>query len=380
MKKALVVASVASMIDLFNRDNIIILKDLNYEVHVSANFNYGNITSKERVNKFKKELKDNGVIVNDVPIPRKITSIKDIFVSYNLLKKDISNEGYDMIHCQSPIGGVLCRIAAIKARRCGTKVIYTAHGFHFYKGSSLVNWLVYYPIEKLCSFFTDIAITINSEDYKISKKMHASKNYCIPGIGIDNAKIENIKIDIKDYRQKFGIDDDDFVFISVGQLSKRKNHKVVIEALSKINDSKVKYIIVGLGELENYLKNIVKQKGLENRIIFTGYREDVIELLKMSDAFIFPSKQEGLPVSLMEAMSAGNIIVCSKIRGNVDLIEDKINGYVFELNSFQTLLNSMNSVIHNRKSKRMQDINKIKILKYDKKVVNSLMRRIYNEI
>lgn len=377
-KRALMLASVASMIDLFNMDNIKILKDLGYKVDVACNFEEGSITSQERVNEFRKELEENGIHTYQLPIPRSVSKVKQIFDSYKLTKKLVEKNKYQIVHCHSPIGGVICRLACRKARKYGTKVIYTAHGFHFYKGASKKAWMIFYPVEKFCSKYTDILITINKEDYNRAKKFKAKKIEYVPGIGIHTKELQETEVDKAAKRQELGLTEEDFVIMSTGQLSIRKNHEVIIRALAKINEQNVKYLIVGFGELENYLKNLAKELNIEDRIVFAGYRNDVKEILHAVDAFAFPSLQEGLPVSLMEAMAVGLPIVCSNIRGNVDLIENNINGYLYRNDDIEGFAEGINKLVNN--SSDMSRNNLMKIRKFDIAFVGESMKKIYINI
>lgn len=329
-KKALMTASVASMIDLFNMDNIHILQELGYEVQVASNFEFGSITSQERVNAFRKELEAAGIRTYHIPIPRSISDIKNIIVSYRQLRQLCHKEQYEIVHTQSPVGGVVARLAARKLRKRGTRVIYTAHGFHFFHGAPKKNWLLFYPIEKYCSKYTDILITINQEDYSRAKKFHAQKVCYVPGIGIDTEKFCADTGMREELRRDFGFGADDFVVMSVGQLSKRKNQETVIRAMAVTADSHIKYLVVGLGECQDADQKLIEELGLSGRVILAGYRSDVKELLHMADCFVFPSLQEGLPVSLMEAMAAGVPVVCSRVRGNTDLVADGIEGRLVE--------------------------------------------------
>ncbi|MBO5372849.1 MAG: glycosyltransferase family 4 protein [Lachnospiraceae bacterium] len=329
-KKALVTASVASMIDLFNRDNIRILQELGYEVEIASNFAFGSITSQKRVDAFKQEMENKGIRVIHVPIPRSITDIKHIISSYKQMKKLIREEEYALVHTQSPIGGVVARLAAKKWRKKGTRVIYTAHGFHFFNGASKASWLLFYPIEKLLSKGTDVLITINAEDYERAKKFSAKRVCYVPGIGVDVDKFRKPTENREALRQEFGFAEEDFVLLSVGQLSKRKNQETMIRAMAQISDRNVKYLVVGLGEMEEADRKLIMELGLKDRVILAGYKDNVDELLHTADAFVFPSLQEGLPVSLMEAMAAGLPIIASKIRGNTDLITDGMEGMLVE--------------------------------------------------
>lgn len=374
-------ASVASMIDLFNMDNIKILKDLGYEVHVACNFEYGSITSQERVDEFRKELEDDGIKTFHIPIPRSISAVKNIIRSYKLMKKLCQENKYQIVHCHSPIGGVIARLACRKSRKNGTKVIYTAHGFHFFKGAPIRNWMIFYPIEKICAKYTDCLITINKEDYELAKKFNNTNVEYVPGIGIHTEEIKNIKVDRKSKRAEFGFKDDDFVLASVGQVSKRKNQEVIIKALATVSNKHVKYLICGFGELEEYLKNLTLQLNLEDRVLFAGYRSDVKELLYASDCFVFPSLHEGLPVSLMEAMCVGLPIICSNIRGNTDLIEDGKGGYLVEPHDVDGFAESIDKVINEVKlCKEFGEYNVQEVVKYDKENVEKQMANIYTSL
>lgn len=376
-QKVLFLASVASMIDLFNKDNLQILMEKGYEVDVVANFQEGSITSKERVSQYWNELKKKGVKPYDVPIPRSIYKIRDIITSYRFVKELVNQNNYKIVHCHSPIGGVICRLACIRARKQNTKVIYTAHGFHFYKGARLTSWLVYYPIELICSRFTDMLITINKEDYIRAKKYFSCDVEYVPGIGIHVTEFSDVSIDRIKKREELGLSKDDFVFMSTGQLSKRKNHSIIIKALGLIDDSNVKYMIVGFGELEDELKKLCEQLGLRERVVFLGYREDVNELLHVSDAFAFPSLQEGLPVSLMEAMATKLPVVCSNIRGNVDLIVNNEGGYVCEPKDVDAFAEAMKKII-STKTFMMGNININVMQEYDSKIINQRMKKLYD--
>jgi glycosyltransferase involved in cell wall biosynthesis len=327
-KKCLIVASVSSMIGQFNMPNIDLLLSMGYKVTVAANFSFGNTFNNSHAEDLWDVLKDKNVDVYNIKFYRNIFSFKNI-TAYKQIKKLIANNNYELIHCHSPIGGVVTRLAAKKHRKNGTCVIYTVHGFHFYKGAPILNWLLYYPIEKWLSKYTDALITINHEDYDLAKqKMKAEKIYYIPGIGIDTEKFANPATDLERKRKELKIPSDATVLISIGELSKRKNHQAAIKAVNKIKSNKLYYIICGEGKLESKLRNLCKKFKVENRVLFLGYRSDTVDLLHMSDIFIFPSLQEGLPVALMEAMAAGLPCVASKIRGNTDLIKHNKGGFL----------------------------------------------------
>lgn len=323
-KKVLFTATITLHIKTFHLPYLKWFKEQGYEVHVAAKNDFIN---------------EPCIIPNcdkyyDIKFARFPFSKVNIN-AYKELKKLIQENNYDIIHCHTPVAGVLTRLAAKNSKN--TTVIYTAHGFHFFKGAPLVNWLIYYPVERFCARYTDKLITINKEDYKRAKRFKLHKNgkvYYVPGVGINLEKIQNLKVDIKQKKTEIGILEDIPVLLSVGELIKRKNHETVLKALSQIKDKNFVYLICGRGVLMEHLQNLTKQLGLESEVKFLGFRKDIAEICKTADLFIFPSYQEGLPVALMEAMAAGLPVIASNVRGNRDLIEKE---NLFEPNDVKTL-------------------------------------------
>ena len=249
--------------------------------------------------------------------------------AYRQLKRVIDEGEYDLIHCHTPVGALLTRLAAGKARRKGTKVIYTAHGFHFFKGAPALNWLVYFPAEWLCGFLTDVLITINREDYDFAQKhIHAGKVCYVPGVGVDMDRLGGSR---ETARKKLGIGNEEFVLLSVGEMTENKNHRLALQALALLEEKPIRYVLVGRGERMEALQAQARELGITDRVIFTGYRNDVAELYPAADAFFFPSFREGLPVALMEAMASGLPAIVGKIRGNTDLIDDGVEGLYMPL-------------------------------------------------
>ena len=237
------------------------------------------------------------------------------------LKALVSEQGYDIVHCHTPVAAMCTRLACRKARKQGTKVFYTAHGFHFYQGAPILNWLVYYPVEKVCSYFTDVLITINQEDHALAKKRLRAKHIAyVPGVGLDLEKFSQSTVEKCAKRQELGIPNDATLLLSVGELNENKNHETVIRAIA---DMDVYYMIAGIGEKKEQLQALVEELNLTDRVKLLGYRTDVAELYRACDIFVFPSFREGLSVSVLEAMASGLPVVCSRIRGNTDLIDEK---------------------------------------------------------
>ena len=231
---------------------------------------------------------------------------------------------YDIVHCHTPLASMATRFACRKLRKQELKVIYTAHGFHFYKGAPLKNWLIYYPIEKICSRWTDVLITINKEDYqRAQKKLKAKDVKYVPGVGIDVERFAKTTVDRDKKLSELGVPADAIVILSVGELNKNKNHQVVVKALGKIKNPKIHYLIAGDGDQKDHLEKLAKKLNVNVHLL--GYRRDVAELYKVADLLVHPSFREGLPVALMEAMANGLQIVASEIRGSRDFFSKDKN-------------------------------------------------------
>ena len=242
---------------------------------------------------------------------------------YKRLKKIIDEGEYALIHCHTPVGGMLGRICARQARKRGTRVVYTAHGFHFFTGAPLKNWLLFYPAERWLARYTDLLITMNDEDYRHAKRFPAKQVEKIHGIGIDLDRFD-APVDRDAVRSEIGVPQNAQAVICVGEHIPRKNHEIVLKAVQKLPNAWL--LFGGTGELEDDLKALAKELGMSDRVLFLGFRRDVPALLMASDLFCFPSFQEGLPVSLMEAMAAGLPCAVSDVRGNRDLIRQNEGG------------------------------------------------------
>lgn len=292
--------------------------------------------------------------------------------------KQLAERGkYDIVHCHTPVAAACTRLACRKARRSGTKVFYTAHGFHFYKGAPLKNWLVYYPVEWVCAHWTDTLITINQEDFELAKKhMHAKSVVYIPGVGINIEKFSNVSVNKAQFlleNSPVSISDDDMILLSVGELIERKNHESVIKALAKIKDQNWKYFICGKGALRNHLESLVHNIGLTDKVIFLGYRADVAKWYAVSNLFVFPSFQEGLPVALMEAIASKTLTICSNVRGNIELISEE---FTFHPTDISGILGKIEFALSSPKDEIVEK-NYNNLRKFDACYVNELLKKTY---
>lgn len=301
--------------------------------------------------------------------------------AYRMLKDIIDKGNYDIVHCHTPVGAMLARLASVDARKKGTKVIYTAHGFHFFKGAPLINWLAFYPVEWMLAPITDVLITINKEDYAFAvKKIRAKRIEYVPGVGIKTERFRE-PLDICEKRRSLGFSDKDFLILTVAEMTPNKNHITVLKALEAMKDKaeyeNIHYLICGRGEMWESLAQSAKEMGIADHVHFLGYRTDAPELYRCSDMFAFVSFREGLSVALMEAMSSGISIVCTKIRGNVDLIEDGVSG-LFTENNPEALESHILNLYRNPDLRRALGAGAAEKAKlYEEDSVHAQMKEIY---
>lgn len=373
MEKILFITNMSKGVGSFSIASVEAAKKCGFEFYLAGNFEG---TTKD---KLKEDEEKYGLFIKQIDLARSPYSHKNIN-AYKQLIKVIKEEGIDYIHCNTPVGGLLGRIAGKKCKV--KKVIYQAHGFHFYKGAPLKNWLIYYPIERWLAHYTDAIITINREDFELAKnKMRIRKGgkvYYVPGVGIDLSQYnlpENTR-EIK--RQELGLKETDVALISAGELNANKNNKVIIEALGNLQNKNVHYFLCGVGPCEQELKELAKSKGISEKVHFLGYRTDIKDLFRAADVFVMPSFREGLSRSIMEAMASGLPCIVSDIRGNRDLIDSNLGGFLcdpYDINSFEI---SIENILQNSKLiKQMGVHNKNKIKEYSLNVVEDTLKEIY---
>lgn len=319
MPKALLTATVQSHIAQFHEPAIRLLKAHGYEVHVAAR---DNLAQKHGLTLSSPDH------VFDVPFERNPLSPRNV-LAFRQLRAIVREGDYDIIHCNTPVAGILTRLVAAPFRPSGTRVVYTAHGFHFFKGASPLNWALYYPLERLFARLTDVLVTINKEDYARAARFPAGAVRYVPGVGVDLERFGTPEPSAE-LRRELGLADDDFVVLSVGELNDNKNHATVLRAMAHPAAPRLQYLICGNGPRRHQLEDLARELGIDDRVHFLGYRRDIPLILGAADVFCLPSYREGLPLSLMEAMAAGKPVVCSRIRGSVDLVDPGEGGVIVE--------------------------------------------------
>lgn len=321
VKKVLLIATVQSHICQFHRPLAAMLHEHGCEVHVAAR---NNLAEK---NGLKLDFVEQ---IFDVPFQRSPFSPKNL-KAYRQLRKIIDEGGYDVIHCNTPVGGVMGRLAARKARKRGTKVFYTAHGFHFYKGAPKKNWLIWYPVEKFMCRYTDKLITITREDYDFASAKFPTQVERIHGVGANSAKYQKrSETECKALRQELGFSVQDRLLLCTGELLPNKNQITAIRAMQILVEKlpAAKLLLAGNGPTLPELQAEVDRLELQNRVEFLGYRTDLERYVNIADVIVSCSYREGLPMNIVEGMLLGKPVVASRNRGHRELIVPGVTGFM----------------------------------------------------
>lgn len=336
--KILYVTAMNETINAFLIPHINMLVNKGNEVHCACNIN----------REIDNSLTEKNVIYNNICFSRNPLKIKYRQVICEIKQLYRKNK-YDMVHVHTPIAAFLTRFAL---RRENVKIIYTAHGFHFFKGGLKLNWLLYYPLERIAAHWTDKIITINNEDFERANKFNLKNNgkvELVHGVGIDPNKYIINDFNRDAYRESLGVSKNDFMLLILADLNRNKNHKRVIQAVKEINKKniKIKVICAGEGPLKNKLLQVVDKYNLQNSIKFLGFRSDVKELVNSSDCVGLFSMREGLPKSLMEGMCCGKPLIASDIRGCRDLVKNKNIGEIINPKDYKSIIKGLERIYTN---------------------------------
>lgn len=309
--------------------------------------------------------------------PFSIKNIKAIFK----LKKILNNENYKLIHTHTPVGSVITRFA-YKFSKSKAKLIYTCHGFHFYKKSPLYYWLIFFPIEKYLMKYTDVLLVMNDEDYNFAKKHFKNVEIrFVNGVGFNKERLDlkNSKSKLEKLANKYDIDKKSFVVSYIAEYSKRKEQIKLIKTLAKtdIKNTNIKILLIGDDILNGKVQKTIKKCKLEKNIITINFTKDINKFLDISDLVISVSKQEGLPLNILEAIYKNKIIIATGCRGNIDLIKDNVNGFI--INNIDELYEKIKFVKKNYENIKKNYTQGIDIEKYTSDYVLNQVVSIYNE-
>lgn len=397
MKRVLFVTTISGFLPQFEKNDVKLLKQMGCQIHYASNFT-------NPIYAFDKtELEQNGVALHQIDIEKSPAKINKNIKAIKQLIKIIDENDIDIVHCHNPMGGVAARIAARAGKR-KPKVIYTAHGFHFYKGAPIMNWLLFYTAERFLARYTDIIVTINREDYIRAKKFRLKKNgevYLIHSVGVDKEKFAPRPELRETKRAELGIPADAFHIVTAAELNENKNQKLVIEAVAAIvnkyetsagNDNKhntnyagksnrtynIYYTICGKGPNEDNLRELIKSKGLEDQVQILGYRTDMDEILQTADVFAFPSIREGLGVAAIEALMCNVPLIAADNRGTREYASDGNNGIVCRYDAVDEFEEAIELLYGNTAyRKRMADRCRESVKKFTIEEVEKTMTKVY---
>ena len=368
--KVLLVATVQSHICQFHKPLVAMLHEHGCEVHVAAR---NNLAEK---NGLKLDFVER---VFDVPFQRSPFSPKNLG-AYKQLKKIIDEGSYDVIHCNTPVGGVLGRLAARKARRHGTKVFYTAHGFHFYKGAPKKNWLIWYPVEKFMCRYTDKLITINEEDYQLAQSKFSVETCHIHGVGVSVSRYHPHSADEeKALRKAESLLEQEFVVLCTGELNANKDQRTLIDAAVFCRDRipELKVLLAGNGSLESALREQITNNHAENFVRLLGYRTDLERVVPAADVIVSCSHREGLGLNLIEGMLCGKPVIAVENRGHRELIDNGVTGYLVPISDSCALSEALIKIYKSSVRQKLGQAGYEKAQLYTEHIVRQELKELY---
>ncbi len=378
MKRILMISNTASMQYQFLLPWTHLLQEMGCEVHIACNFREGNNCSAARIAAFQAELTECGIPFHQIDFDRNAMKLHKYQRPLRQLETILTAQPFSLIHCHSPIGGVCGRLIG---KKLGIKVAYTAHGFHFFKGASPLNWMLFYPAERLLSHWTDTLITINHEDHAHAQAFHAAHLHRIPGAGVDLSRYRTATHSRLQVLGDLGIPADAVVFISIGELNRNKNHAVLLRALHRLHNPHLHLLIVGQDHLDGALQQLAARLELQEQVHFTGFRTDIADLLHASDVFCFPSKREGLGFTAIEAMAAGLPLITSNRHGILDYSVDGVTGFTCPPEDAAAFADAMRTLAEDSVLRQtMGRHNAIAAADYDAAHVLTQMREIYAQL
>lgn len=385
VKNFLIISVVGGFLEKFEYSDVKILQSMGYKVHYAANINDNCYECNVE------EMQKNGICVHHIDIARSPYMISHNAKAFKQLVEIVEQNDIKAIHCHEPVGAVLGRIVGLYFIKRIIPVMYTAHGFHFYKGAPLINNTLYYLAEKILARFTDYLILINHEDYNNAKKLgiRNKKNiFLIPGVGLDSkhfSAFDNEKK--KKQRKKLGLDPEDLFIVSVGELNENKNHSIVLRTLFTMREqgediSHIKYVICGDGFFRDKLPKWIKMLKLEENVKLYGYCKDVRPILGCADIFAFPSIREGLGQAGLEALAMGIPVLATENRGTREYIEDGVNGYFCDAKNVQSWttgikkIQSMSEDEYNTMKKNCRE----SVKQFELKNTEAIMKDVYERL
>lgn len=385
MKNILILTTVSGFLDKFERGNVAILQKMGYTVHYAANMEEQHYLFDEA------EIRNRGVHLHHIDIARSPYMLRYNGKAFFQLMKIIRENHICAIHCHTPVGGALGRLMGMAFKKENLQVVYTAHGFHFYKGAPLINNTVYYLMERLFATYTDILIVINKEDYKNAKKFRLRKGgqvYRIPGVGLDMEQFSPLQTEEKRHiRKVLGLKETDCFLVSVGELNENKNQEIILKALASMREkgidiSHLKYGICGDGFFRERIREKIKELKLEENVISFGYCSNVPEILGCADFSVFPSHREGLGMAGLEALAMGIPLLASENRGTREYLQPGVNGYFCDSNKVRSWIDGILMMwrMSDKVREKMSYNCRNSVMAFGRDCTDSIMELVYQDL
>lgn len=384
-KRILILATTGGFLNQFEMGNVRILEQLGYEIHYASN------TYDQHYIFDQKKILDRGIQIHHVDIARSPYMFQNNWNAFWQLVEIVKKYHIQVIHCHTPVGGVLGRLVGRYCKREKLRVIYTAHGFHFFKGAPLINNSIYYVVEKLLARWTDRLVLINQEDYENALKFHMKKGgkvYHIPGVGLDMKAFTPLsKEEREEKRKALGLKKDDFFLVSVGELNENKNQEVVLKALLRLrkknkNLENIRYGICGDGFFWDRIREDVRKWKLQGTVTMYGYCTHVREILGCADAMAFPSKREGLGMAALEALAVGIPVIASDNRGTREYMRSGENGIVCQWNDIEGFAGAIEQLrsMNQMQKQQMKQACIQSVTHFQQKYTDEIMEQVYKSL
>jgi glycosyltransferase involved in cell wall biosynthesis len=324
--------------------------------------------------------------VFEIPWSRSPFSPSNLWSAPRQVRALVAEQGYDLVHVHSPVAAFVTRMALRGMRRKGKpRVIYTAHGFHFYQGGPRVRGALFRTLEKLAGRWTDYLVVINREDEEAALKhgiVPPERLRFMPGIGVDAQVYSAASVraaDIASVRSEMGLKASDRLLLMVAEFIPRKRHRDMLHAFARLGRNDVVLALASLGPLLEEMKQLATSLGIADRVRFLGFRRDIPALVQASVATLLPSEQEGLPRTVMESMCQGVPVIASRIRGVTDLLDDG-RGLMVPVGDIGALATAMTWVLdHPDEAQAMGRRGRSAMAAYDLRHVLELHEGLYHK-
>ncbi len=375
MKNALLVTTISGFIPQFEWNDVLLLQKEGYQVHYASNFDIPIYTVD------KNDLENKGLVLHHINIQKSPLKIKKNLDALKTLVKIINEEKIELLHCHNPVGGVVARVAAALSKS-KPYTIYTAHGFHFYQGAPVWNWIMYYLVERFLAKFSDVIITINQEDYKRAQRFigKGGRAERIPGVGLNTQKFKKNPEIREQMRRELHVPADVFHIVSVGELVRNKNHEIIIRSIAEMKDSKIFYSICGKGSYRSQLEKLIRELHLEKQVQLLGYRNDIPRVLQSADCFAFPSIREGLGMAAIEALACEVPVIAADNRGTREYMRNHANGVVCSNKGTAEYRKAIMEIKNSEKlRKQYGETARLVALGFDVKKTERVMKSVYKK-